>query len=324
MNPILGYLIAGGVLLVYLLIVAVGLVWLERKFAARIQSRIGPYWVGRPHGWLQLVADGIKLLIKEDITPDKADKTVYNLAPIVFVTTTLLVFAAIPWSQTLTLADLNVGVLYLVAIASLGLVGIFMAAWGSNNKYALISTMRAAAMLISYEIPLVLSLLIPVILAGSMRIHDIVAAQNVPFVLYPVVGQLAFLLFLLSSLAEGNRAPFDVPEAESELVAGFTIEYTGLKFAFFMLSEYAHLFAVSAIGAALFLAGWRGPWLPPALWMFLKTMFLFLVILWIRWSYIRLRVDQVLKLNWKYLVPLSLVNLALAGLWVIWRAGGGA
>src|SRR4030067_942725 len=241
---------------------------LERKFASRLQSRIGPQRAGWPIGYLQPIADAVKLLVKEDVIPQVADQKVFNLGPIVVLLPVLLVFAVIPYGDNLILADLNIGVLYILAISSLTLLGIFMAAWGSKNKYAVLSGMRAVNQMISYEVPLVLSCLVPVILAGSMKLSDIVMFQEkVWFIFYPVLGQLAFIVFLISALAEANRMPFDITEAESELVAGFMVEYSGMKFAFFFLAEYAHMLAVSFIAVILFLGCWQGPWFPAGVWL---------------------------------------------------------
>lgn len=302
-----------------ILVVVMYLTLLERKFASRMQSRIGPQRVGWPIGYLQPVADALKLLVKEDVIPQVADQKIFNLAPLIVLLPVLLVFAVIPYAPDLVLADLNIGVLYILAVSSLTLLGIFMAAWGSKNKYAVLSGMRAVNQMISYEIPLVLSCLVPVILAGSMNLSDIVKFQEkVWFAFYPVLGQLAFLVFLISALAEANRMPFDITEAESELVAGFMVEYSGMKFAFFYLAEYAHMLAVSFIAAILFFGGWGGPILPPGVWLALKVLFLFLFMLWIRWSLVRVRLDQILAFSWKVLFPLSLVTLLLAGIWKMW------
>jgi len=302
-----------------ILVVVMYLTLLERKFASRLQSRIGPQRVGWPFGYLQPVADALKLLVKEDVIPSVADPKVFNLAPIVVLLPVLLVFAVIPYGEDFVLADLNIGVLYILAISSLTLIGIFMAAWSSKNKYAVLSGMRAVNQMISYEVPLVLACLVPVILAGSMNLTDIVAFQNkVWFIFYPVLGQLSFLVFLISALAEANRMPFDITEAESELVAGFMVEYSGMKFAFFYLAEYAHLLAVSFVAAILFFGGWGGPILPSGVWLASKVLFLFLFILWIRWSLVRVRLDQILAFSWKVLFPLSLVTLLLAGIWKVW------
>src|SRR5678816_2499420 len=248
---------------------------LERKFAARMQSRIGPYRVG-PHGLLQPIADALKLMMKEDVVPTAADKPVYNLAPIVFLIPCMLIFATIPFAPGLGVADLNIGILFFLAVSSMEIVGLFMAGWGSNNKYALLSAMRAVNQIISYDLPFIFSALVPVMLAGSLKLSDIAAAQSggAWFVFYPVIGQLAFVAFVVSTLAAENRVPFDILEAESELVAGFRVEYSGMKFALIQLGEYAHMLATSFLGALLFLGAWAGPgpeWMGP-FWFLLKAM----------------------------------------------------
>jgi NADH-quinone oxidoreductase subunit H len=298
---------------------------LERKFAARMQSRIGPYRVG-PHGLLQPIADALKLMMKEDVVPTAADRPVYNLAPIVFLIPCMLIFATIPFAPGLGVADLNIGILFFLAVSSMEIVGLFMAGWGSNNKYALLSAMRAVNQIISYDLPFIFSALVPVMLAGSLKLSDIAAAQagGAWFILYPVIGQLAFVAFTVSTLAAENRVPFDILEAESELVAGFRVEYSGMKFALIQLGEYAHVIGSSFLGSILFLGAWAGPgpaYLGP-LWMLLKAMFLFLVLTWVRWSFVRIRVDQILTLSWKFLLPATLSLLIATSIVVVWRAGG--
>jgi NADH-quinone oxidoreductase subunit H len=296
---------------------------LERKFAARMQSRIGPYRVG-PHGLLQPIADALKLMMKEHIVPTSADRRIYNLAPIVFLVPCMLIFATIPFAPGLGVADLNIGILFFLAVSSMEIVGLFMAGWGSNNKYALLSAMRAVNQIIAYDLPFIFSALVPVLLAGSLKLSDIAAAQaGLWFVFYPVIGQLAFVAFLVSTLAAENRVPFDILEAESELVAGFRVEYSGMKFALIQLGEYAHIIGSSFLGSVLFLGAWSGPgpeWLGP-IWMLLKAMFLFLLITWVRWSFVRIRVDQILALSWKVLMPATLVLLVSTAVVVVWRAG---
>jgi len=299
---------------------------LERKFAARMQSRIGPYYVGRPHGWLQPIADALKLMIKEDIVPAAADRGVYNLAPIVFLVPCMLIFATIPFAPELGVADLNIGVLFFLAVSSLEIVGLFMGGWGSNNKYALLSAMRAVNQIISYDLPFVFAALVPVLLAGSLQMSAIVAAQQgLWFAFYPVIGQLAFVAYLVATLAAENRVPFDILEAESELVAGFRVEYSGMKFALIQLGEYAHMLGTSFLGALLFLGGWLGPgpaWLGP-LWFLAKAVLIFLVVTWVRWSFVRIRVDQILAISWKLLLPATLVLLLATGFVVATRGAGG-
>jgi NADH-quinone oxidoreductase subunit H len=299
---------------------------LERKFAARMQSRIGPYYVGRPHGWLQPIADALKLMMKEDVVPTQADRWVYNLAPIAFLIPCVLIFATIPFAPGLGLVDLNIGVLFFLAVSALEIVGLFMGGWGSNNKYALISAMRAVNQIISYDLPFIFTALVPVILAGSMKMSAIVLAQQgLWFIAYPVLGQLAFLAYIVATLAAENRVPFDILEAESELVAGFRVEYSGMKFALIQLAEYAHMLATSFLGALLFLGGWLGPG-PAALgpvWFLLKAMAVFLLVTWVRWSFVRIRVDQILAISWKLLLPASVLLLLATAFVVALRGAGG-
>jgi len=299
---------------------------LERKFAARMQSRIGPYYVGRPHGWLQPIADALKLMLKEDVVPAAADRGVYNLAPVVFLVPCMLIFATIPFAPELGVADLNIGVLFFLAVSSLEIVGLFMGGWGSNNKYALLSAMRAVNQIISYDLPFVFAALVPVLLAGSLQMSAIVAAQQgLWFAFYPVIGQLAFGAYLVATLAAENRVPFDILEAESELVAGFRVEYSGMKFALIQLGEYAHMLGTSFLGALLFLGGWLGPgpaWLGP-LWFLAKAVLVFLVVTWVRWSFVRIRVDQILAISWKLLLPATLVLLLATGFVVATRGPSG-
>jgi NADH-quinone oxidoreductase subunit H len=300
---------------------------LERKFAARMQSRIGPYRVG-PHGLLQPIADALKLMMKEDIVPAAADRRIYNLAPIVFLIPCMLIFATIPFAPGLGVGDVNIGILFFLAVSAMEIVGLFMAGWGSNNKYALLSAMRAVNQIISYDLPFIFSALVPVLLTGSLRMSDIAAAQQGSlfkwFIFYPVVGQLSFIMFIVSTLAAENRVPFDILEAESELVAGFRVEYSGMKFALIQLGEYAHMIGSSFLGALLFMGAWSGPgpeYLGP-IWFMLKAVFLFLVVTWIRWSFVRIRVDQILALSWKALLPATLALLISTAAVVVWRSGG--
>jgi NADH-quinone oxidoreductase subunit H len=301
---------------------------LERKFAARMQSRIGPYRVG-PHGLLQPIADAVKLMMKEDVVPALADRPVYNLAPIVFLVPCMLIFATLPFAPGLGVADLNIGILFFLAVSSMEIVGLFMAGWGSNNKYALLSAMRAVNQIISYDLPFIFAALVPVVLAGSLRLSDIAAAQSGvfgAFIFYPLIGQLAFIAYIVTTLAAENRVPFDILEAESELVAGFRVEYSGMKFALIQLGEYAHAIGTSFLGALLFLGAWSGPgpdWLGP-LWFLLKAMGVFLLITWVRWSFLRIRVDQILTISWKLMLPATLLLLMAAATWVAWRSAGGA
>ena len=289
---------------------AILLVWVDRKIAARIQDRVGPNRVG-PFGLLQPVADIVKLLLKEDITPEGADRVIYNLAPIIGMGSVLLLWAVIPFTSSVLGTDINVGALYVVAVGGLGTLAILMAGWSSNNKYALLGAFRTVAQLVSYEVPLVLSLLVPVILAHDMGLNAIVGSQGIWFVFF---APLAALIFFISSVAEVGRTPFDLLEAESEIVAGFHVEYSGMKFALFLASELIHAFFISALTATLFLGGWRGPGVEtfPLLGVFyllIKTGLLYFVVNWLRGTLPRVRIDQMLGFNWKLLTPLALVLL---------------
>src|SRR5919106_2699233 len=312
MPPLLQHALVGFIVLNAVIGMVTYVTLLERKFAARMQSRIGPYYVGRPHGWLQPIADALKLMMKEDVVPSSADRWVYNLAPIAFLIPCVLIFATIPFAPGLGVADLNIGVLFFLAVSALEIVGLFMGGWGSNNKYALLSAMRAVNQIISYDLPFIFAALIPVVLAGSLQMSAIVAAQQgLWFVAYPVIGQLGFIAFLVATLAAENRVPFDILEAESELVAGFRVEYSGMKFAIIQLAEYAHMIGTSFLGALLFLGAWLGPgpaWLGP-IWFLLKAMLVFLVVTWVRWSFVRIRVDQILAVSWKLLLPATIILL---------------
>lgn len=302
--------LAASVLTLIAVIMMMFLTWMERKVIGRIQDRIGPNRVG-PFGLMQPIADMVKMFGKEDITPRLAKRWIYNLGPILVVPPTILVLAVIPFGRGLSGADLNIGWLYLAAVASTSVIGIFMAGWGSRNKYALLGAMRAAAQIVSYEIPQVLSVVGVLLLTGSLSLGDIVEAQNVWFVALQPVG---FAIFLIASVAEIERSPFDLPEAESEIVAGYHTEYSGLKFGMFMLAEYISVFGVSAIAVSMFLGGWRGPLLPGWLWFLLKTFTMIFFIMWLRGTLPRIRVDQLMNFAWKVLVPLALANLLLTGL----------
>jgi NADH-quinone oxidoreductase subunit H len=320
MTPLVQHAIAGFIVLNVVIGLVTYVTLLERKFAARMQSRIGPYYVGWPHGWLQPIADAIKLMMKEDVVPDRADRWVYNLAPIAFLVPCVLIFATIPFAPGLGVADLTIGILFFLAVSSLEIVGLFMGGWGSNNKYALLSAMRAVNQIISYDLPFIFAALVPVVLVGSLQLSVIVEAQRGWFGwhAFSVLGLLAFVAFLVATLAAENRVPFDILEAESELVAGFRVEYSGMKFALIQLAEYAHMIGTSFLGALLFLGGWLGPgpaWLGPG-WFLLKAMAVFLLVTWVRWSFVRIRVDQILAISWKLLLPLTLVLLMATALWV--------
>ena len=303
------------VIAIAVLLIDIFLVWMERKVVARFQDRLGPNRLG-PFGLIQPIADVIKLLIKENITPANADRIVYNLPPIIALATVIMLWAVIPLSPTTFGTDINVGVLYIVAIGAISTLGIIMAGWASNNKYALLSAFRMVATMISYEVPMVITLMVPVLLANSMGINKIVEAQSIWYI---VVSPVAALIFLLSSIAELGRAPFDLAEAESEIVAGFHIEYTGMKFGMFYAGELLHALTVGGIFAALFLGGWRGPGAEtyPVLgiiYFFFKAFIMYWVIMWVKYSLPRIRIDQMLNLNWKVFTPLSLTVLLVTAI----------
>jgi len=294
--------------------------WLERKTVGRFQDRYGPNRVG-PLGILQFVADAIKMLTKEDITPANADRVIFNLAPVMVVVPTFLVLAVLPFGRGMVAADLNVGFLYIVAVSSLTTIAILLAGWGSRNKYSLLGGMRVVAQMISYEVPMVLSALGAIMLTGSLSLVSIVEGQSrLPFILLQPLG---FLIYFISAVAEVNRAPFDLPEAESEIIAGYHTEYSGMKYAMFLLAEYINAFIVSAIATTLFLGGWQGPLLPPYIWFLLKAYAIYFILMWLRFTLPRLRIDQLMALAWKFLVPLALVNLLVMGLVLTLTQGKG-
>ncbi|MFQ5882232.1 MAG: NADH-quinone oxidoreductase subunit NuoH [Candidatus Methylomirabilales bacterium] len=301
-------------LVIGLLLLAVAyLTWLERKVIGDIQVRFGPSRVG-PFGLLQPIADGIKLMFKEDVVPANADRLIFFLAPAVSFIPALIVFAVIPFGPSFVITDVNVGLLYVFAVASLGVYGIVLAGWASNSKYSLLGGLRSSAQMLSYELGLGLSVLGVVMMTGSLSLVDIVEAQKGTWLgllprwnIFPQF--LGFAIFLISSNAELNRAPFDLPEAETELVAGFHTEYSSMKFALFFMAEYANMIAASALATTLFLGGWRGPLLPPVIWFLLKVFgFLFLFI-WLRATLPRFRYDQLMGFGWKVLLPLALANV---------------
>ena len=285
-------------------------IWMERRVIARFQVRLGPNRVG-PFGLLQPIADVIKILTKEDIIPTLADKIIFWIAPAIAFVPVLMVLAVLPLMGGLQLTDLNVGVLYITSVSAITAIGVFMSGMASNNKYSLIGAMREIAQLISYEIPMVLTLAGLVIATGSMSISGIVSSQNIPFALMQPLG---FAIFLVAVLAEINRTPFDLVEADSELTAGFNTEFSGMKFAVLYLVEYGEAIIASTLITTFFLGGWRGPYLPGIVWFIGKVFATFAVILWIRSTLPRLRIDQSMKLAWKALLPLALINLFIVGL----------
>jgi NADH-quinone oxidoreductase subunit H len=297
-------------------IVVMVLVYVERKVAAHMQARLGPMRVGW-HGLLQVVADTIKLIVKEAFVPAQADPWVYRAAPYIVFTVGFLALAGIPIDRGVVPAHFNVGLLFVLAVGTPGVIGILMAGWSSGNKYALIGGMRSAAQMVSYEVPLILSILGVVMLARSLDLQVIVAAQRIP---YLVLQPVAFFIFLVAAVAETNRNPFDIPEAESELTAGFHTEYGGIRFAYFFLAEYVNMFVLSALAATLFLGGWRGPLLPGWVWYLAKTGFVLFLFIWFRWTFPRFRADQLMDLSWKVLTPLAFANLLVTGLVLaIWK-----
>lgn len=294
----------------FVLIIDIGLVWVERKVVARFQDRLGPNRVG-PFGLIQPIADVIKLLTKEDTTPIGADRFIYNLAPIIALAAVLLLWAIIPIAPSIAGAQIDVGVLYIVAIGALGTLSIIMAGWASNNKYALLGAFRTVAQMVSYEVPMVIVLLVPVILARSMSIQTIVQEQ---YIWYLFLVPLAGIIFLITGIAEIGRTPFDLLEAESEIVAGFHIEYSGMKFGLFYAGELLHALTIGALFSSLFLGGWYGPFVDriPILgvaYLFLKSFMVYFVIMWIKYTLPRIRIDHMLNFNWKFLTPLALVVL---------------
>ncbi|HAY22070.1 MAG TPA: NADH-quinone oxidoreductase subunit NuoH [Desulfobacterales bacterium] len=313
------FLVAEGARLVISLIGVIGLVsvnalfliWMERKVSAHIQLRPGPMEVGF-HGALQTIADALKLIGKELITPEDVDKIIYLLAPIVMFLPVLVSFLVIPFSPDLMIRDLNVGLLLIFAFGALSVLAILMAGWSSNNKYALLGAIRSVAQNVAYEIPLLITAMSIILMAGSFRLSDIVAQQSVLWNIF--LQPLAFILYITCATAETNRAPFDIPEAESELVAGFHTEYSGMRFAIFFLAEYTNMFIVSAVATVLFLGGWRGPVLPPVAWFLIKVYLMIFIIMWFRWTFPRLRFDQLITFSWKVLIPLAFVNLLVTAL----------
>jgi NADH-quinone oxidoreductase subunit H len=286
---------------------------------------MGPMRVGGWHGWLQTLADGIKLLLKEDVVPTGADRWVHFLAPIVVVAPAYICYAPLPFGDNLIAANLDIGLLFVLGVSGMSVVGLLMAGWGSNSKYSVLGGLRAAAQVVSYEIPRVIAVLPVVMWAGTLNLAGLMKAQEglwagfLPrwFIFYPVIGQVSFIIYLICTVAETNRTPFDISEAESELVAGYNTEYSGMKFALFFLAEYAYVFLGSGLGTVLFLGG-GSPlpglgFIPSYVWFFGKTLFIVFLFIWFRWTYPRMRVDRLMEFCWKFLLPWSLANVLLAG-----------
>ncbi|MBS0181444.1 MAG: NADH-quinone oxidoreductase subunit NuoH [Nitrospira sp.] len=306
-------LIIAGVLVTLLTLSAL-LIWLERRLLGFWQERYGPNRVG-PFGLLQVVADMIKIFMKEDWVPPFADKAVFVIAPAVIIVTILMSFAVVPFTPSIVVADLNVGLLFFLAMSSLSAYSVVLAGWASNNKYSLLGGLRASAQMLSYEVFMGLSLMGVVMLAGSFSLRDIVAAQQGVWFCIPQV--LGFIIFLIAGLAETKRVPFDIPEAEAELVAGFHTEYSGMKFGMFFVGEYLGIILISAMITVLFFGGWQGPWLPPVVWFSIKTFLFICLFILLRAALPRLRFDQLMTFGWKVMLPLALVNLTVTGALVL-------
>ena len=328
-NDIIVYTVMAAVPLLWVLPYALFAVWFERKVAAHMQDRLGPMRVGGWHGWAQSLADILKLIQKEDIVPTVADKKLHFLAPFVVFIGSYAAFAALPFSSAYIGSNINIGLFYIIAVSSLVVVGILMAGWSSNNKWSLFGAMRSAAQIISYEIPTALAILTIVMISGSLDLQEINHQQSgwfwnwYIFQKFPFVF-IAFVIFFVASLAETNRTPFDIPEAESELVAGYHTEYSGMKFALFFLAEYANMFLVSSIASAAFLGGWNSPFdqfmagpVWGVFWFLSKGLFFVFIQMWLRWTLPRLRVDQLMHVSWKVLTPWSFACILGVGIWTM-------
>ncbi len=325
------FVLIGVALLLAYAVIALVLIYVERKVCAFFQCRLGPNRVG-PYGTIQSIADMVKMLIKELISINHVDKFLFRLAPYIVIMASMLSFACLPFAKGLHVLDFNIGIFFLLAVSSIGVLGILLAGWSSNNKYSLIGAMRSGAQMISYELSIGLSILTVVVFAGTMQISEIVEAQRDGWFLFTghIPALIAMVIYLVAGTAETNRGPFDLPEAESELTAGYHTEFSGIQFGFFYLAEYLNLFIVSAVAAVLFLGGWMPfhiagwtsfneimDYIPSILWFIGKTGVMMFIIMWFKWTFPRLRIDQLLKLEWKYLLPLNLVNLLIMVLIVI-------
>ena len=327
------FVLVGVVLLLTYAFIALALIYIERKVCAFFQCRLGPNRVG-PYGLLQSVADMFKMLIKELIEIKHTDKFLFNLAPYIVIASSMLAFGCLPFGRGLIAIDFNIGIFFIMAVSSIGVLGILLAGWASNNKFTLIGAMRSGSQMISYELSIGLSFLTMVVFAGTMQTSGIVEAQSSGWFIFRghIPAIIAFLIYLVAGTAETNRGPFDLPEAESELTAGYHTEYSGIHFGFFYLAEYLNLFIVSGIATLLFLGGWMpfhiGGWesfnqvmdyIPSVIWFFGKVFVVMFIIMWFKWTFPSLRIDQLLRLEWKYLVPISLINLLLMVLVVIFK-----
>lgn len=324
-------IIIGLAILLFYALIGLFLVYAERKVCAFMQNRVGPNRVG-PYGFFQTIADFIKLMLKELITIRNADKFLFNLAPFIVIIASFMAIAAVPFAKGLHAIDFDIGILYVIAVTSLGVVGILLAGWSSNNKYSLIGAMRSGAQIVSYELSVGLSLVTIIVLAGTMQFSAIVEGQANGWFIFKghISAFIAFVIFLIASTAETNRGPFDLAEAESELTAGFHTEYSGIKFAFFFLAEYMNMFIVASIAATVFLGGWMPfhvsgwagfnqvmDYIPPFIWYIGKTFFVIWLMMWFKWTFPRLRIDQLLTLEWKYLLPINLVNILVMAFLVL-------
>ena len=331
LTTIIEWTIIGVLYLLFIAVFGLFLVYAERKVCAAFQQRLGPMRVG-PWGLLQTIADFIKLLMKELITPKSVDKFLYNLAPFIVIIVPFLTISVIPFAPGLQSLDFDIGIFFVTAVSSVGVIGVLLAGWASNNKYSLIGGMRSGAQIVSYELSVGMSLITMVILAGTMQVSEIVELQRGGWFLFKghIPALIAFIVFVVAGTAETNRGPFDLAEAESELTAGFHTEYSGIKFAFFFLAEYINLFIVAAMATIVFLGGWMpfhfGDWaafnnvmdfIPGLIWFFLKVFGIIFLIMWFKWTFPRLRIDQILTLEWKYLLPINLFNILLMATMVL-------
>ena len=319
------FVLIGAAILALYAVIALILIYMERRVCGKFQCRIGPNRVG-PAGTIQSIADMIKMLIKELIFIDRSDRFLFMLAPFIVILASVMAFSCLPFGRGLQVLDFNIGIFFLLSVSAIGVLGILLAGWSSNNKYSLIGAMRSGAQMISYELSISISILTMVILCGSMQLSTIVSEQADGWFLFKghIPAVIAFIIYLIAGNAETNRGPFDLPEAESELTAGYHTEYSGIQFGFFYLAEYLNLFIVAAVASTIFLGGWMPlhisgmdgfnavmDYIPSVVWFFGKTFFMIFVLMWFKWTFPRLRVDQILALEWKYLLPIGLVNLML-------------
>ncbi len=309
-----------GIVIGLLLLVVAYLIWVERKVMAHMQLRLGPMRVGW-HGLLQPIADGIKLIFKEDIIPANASKLIFAMAPVISLVPALITFAVIPFGDTINvmgvtldmvITDVNIGILYVLAVSSVGVYGILLGGWSSNNKYSLLGALRSSAQMISYELSMGLSLIGVIMIAQSLSLVEIVNAQSKMW--FVILQPLAFIVYAISAIAETNRCPFDLPEAETELVAGFHTEYSSMKFSLFFMAEYANIITVSAVAVTFFFGGWRGPYLPPIAWFIIKLALCIFFFIWLRSTFPRFRYDQLMNFGWKVLLPAALASIVITGI----------